>query len=132
MSSKIVNTQPELERHGNNSTLTDQYIWLYLVIVVCAFILASPSLVNGFPYIFPDSLGYLGLAATAVSKAMAFRFGAVPQPPHQHGEQASAAEGHQERSVWCVEAVGAAARREGTHGGTKVTKPANDRAYSGV
>jgi hypothetical protein len=82
LSSKITNAPPALERHGNNSipTLNDQKIWLYLVIVVCALILASPSIVNGFPYIFPDSLGYLGLASTALSKAMAFIFGAAPPP----------------------------------------------------
>jgi hypothetical protein len=46
---------------------------------------------------------------------------ALPQPPHAEGEQARAAEGHQERCVRCVEAVVTPARREGTHGETKVT-----------
>lgn len=41
---------------------------------------------------------------------------ATPKPPRRVGEQAGTAEGHQERSVWCVEAVGASAPWEGTHG----------------
>src|SRR5262249_60474774 len=54
---------------------------------------------------------------------------AAERPPRREGEQAGSEEGHQEWGVRCVEAVVAAARGEGAHGGTNATRRADDRAF---